>query len=92
MDGRINGLYQIPNIAEYEDVCLQTLREQCMVLEEQLREIMEKQPDRDRQIVESYLDRLDVLEFQSIKTALRWGIISPSYVKGTFRQSPTLRN
>ena len=73
MDQRLEGLYQIPNIADYEDTCLQTLRESCTILEHQLEELAEKLPEHDRQIMKAYLDIRDELEFQSVKTALRWG-------------------
>lgn len=73
MDQRLNSLYEIPNIANYEDVCLQTLRESCASLENQLWELSERLPEHDRQIIEAYLDIRDELEFQSVKTALRWG-------------------
>ena len=72
-EDRCANFYQIPNIAEYEDVCLQTLRENCLMLEERLRDILEKLSDDDRQVMESYLDLRNELEFQSLKTALRWG-------------------
>lgn len=73
MDQRLEGLYHIPNIADYEDVCLQTLRENCVVLEAQLVELSERLSEQDRQIIEAYLEVRDELEFQSVKTALRWG-------------------
>ena len=73
MDQRLEDLYHIPNIADYEDTCLQTLRENCEVLENQIRELADRLPEHDRQIVEAYLDVRDELEFQSVKTALRWG-------------------
>ncbi len=73
MDERISGLFHIPNIAEYEDVHLLTLREHCAVLEEQVYDILTRVSQHDRYILESYIDMRNELEFQSIKTALRWG-------------------
>ena len=73
MDPNLETLYQIPNIADYEETCLQTLRENCASLEYQLHELSERLPEHDRQIIEAYLDLRDELVFQSIKTALRWG-------------------
>lgn len=73
MDQRLEVLYEIPNIADYEDTCLQTLRESCASLENQLQELSEQLPEHDRQIIEAYLNIRDELEFQSVKTALRWG-------------------
>ena len=73
MDKRIQGIYSIPNISEYEDTSLQVLRENCTALEEKLRETAEKMTDVDRCTIEAYLDARDELEFQLIKTALRWG-------------------
>lgn len=73
MDPRLEALYQIPNIADYEDTCLQILRENCAFLEDQLQELSERLPEQDRQIIKAYLDMRDELEFHSVKTALRWG-------------------
>ena len=73
MEDRIIELYCIPNIEEYEDVHLMTLREHCIVLEEKLERIKDCMSYDDRQILESYIDMRNELEFQSIKTALRWG-------------------
>ena len=73
MDKRIQDIYSIPNVSEYEDTSLQVLRENCAALEEKLREITEKMTGADRCAVEAYLDARDELEFQLIKTALRWG-------------------
>ena len=73
MDERIQGIYSIPNISEYEDTSLQVLRENCVVLEVKLRDMAEKMSDADRCTIEAYLDARDELEFQMIKTALRWG-------------------
>ena len=70
---RIQGIYSIPNISEYEDTSLQVLRENCVVLEVKLRDMAEKMSDADRCTIEAYLDARDELEFQMIKTALRWG-------------------
>lgn len=73
MDQRLESLYELPNAADYEDVCLQALRERCITLEYQLRELSDSLPEHDRQIIEAYLDIRDELEFESVKTALRWG-------------------
>ena len=73
MDERIEDLYAIPNIAEYEDVHLLTLRENCGVLEERVNDIMMGLSDYDRHIIESYIDMRNELEFETVKTALRWG-------------------
>lgn len=73
MDQRLQDFYQIPDIAEYEDICIQTLRESCASLEDRLRELSDQLPEHDRQIIEAYLDIRDELEFQTVKTALRWG-------------------
>lgn len=73
MDQRLEALYEIPNIKDYEDICLQTLRESCASLESRLQELSERLPEHDRQIIEAYLNIRDELEFQSVKTALRWG-------------------
>ena len=77
MDHRLEALYHIPNITDYEDICLQTLREHCASLENRLQELSERLSEQDRQIIKAYLDIRDELEFQSVKTALRWekGII-----------------
>ena len=43
------------------------------MLEEELRNLAGKLPDYERQVIEAYVDIRDELEFESIKTALRWG-------------------
>ncbi len=73
MDERILDLYRLPNISEYEDVCLLSLRENCAVLEARLQEIIERLPEQDRRIIEAYLDMRNDLEVETVKTALRWG-------------------
>ncbi len=73
MDDRINDLYKLPNIAQYEDVHLLTLRENCAVLEEQVYDILSRMSDYDQIILKDYIDSRDELEFETVKTALRWG-------------------
>jgi hypothetical protein len=73
MDQRLEYLYQVPDISDFEDICLQTLRESSASLESQLRELIDRLPEHDRQIIEAYLDIRDELEFQTVKTALRYG-------------------
>ena len=60
-----------------QDVYLQELAEQCARLEERVRALAEKLSDNDRQLLEGYLDLRDELEYQSVKTALRFS----KYVK-----------
>ena len=73
MDQRLENLYRLPDLADYEDICLQTLRESCASLETRLLDLAERLSEYDRQTIEAYLDIRDELEFQSVKTALRWG-------------------
>lgn len=72
MEERIQDLYKLPNITDYEDIHLQTLYESCAVMEERLGAVKERMSDYDRYILESYIDLRNDLEFQSIQTALRW--------------------
>ena len=53
------------------------LAEECAHMEERVRELMINLPASDREVLESYLEIRDELEFQSVKTALRFG----KYVK-----------
>lgn len=73
MEDRLVDLYSVPNIEQYEDIHLMTLREHCLALESKLEDIKMRMDDKDRQALESYIDMRNELEFQSIKTALRWG-------------------
>ena len=73
MEDQILDLYQLPDIAEYEDVHLLTLSENCAVLEEQVYAIAKTLPERKRQIIEAYISARDDLEVETVKTALRWG-------------------
>ena len=73
MDERLLDLYRLPNIADYEDVHLLTLRENCAVLEDQVRDVLSRVSDHDRYILQAYIDMRNELEFETVKTALRWG-------------------
>lgn len=42
-------------------------------MEARVRGLIERLPATERELMESYLDMRDELEFQSIKTALRFG-------------------
>ena len=53
------------------------LAEECAHMEERVRAWMRKLPAAERELLESYLDIRDELEFQSVKTALRFS----KYVK-----------
>ena len=73
MDKRLIDLYAVPNIENYEDVHLMTLREHCLELESKLEDVKLRMNTDDRLLLDSYIDMRDELEFQSIKMALRWG-------------------
>ena len=73
MNHQISALYHLPDIAEYEDTHLLTLRENCDVLEEQLYSVLQRLPEPDRQTIEVYMDMRNELEFETVKAALRWG-------------------
>jgi hypothetical protein len=77
MDERLNDLYYAPRQYLPQDVYLQELAEQCARLEERVRALAEKLSENDRQLLEGYLDLRDELEYQSVKTALRFS----KYVK-----------
>ena len=73
MDDRIKELYRVPNIKEYENFHLETLGEQCAVLEERVLAIVQTLPDQKRQVIEEYIRTRDDLEVETVKVALRWG-------------------
>ena len=77
MDERLNDLYDAPGQYLPQDVYLQDLAEQCAHMEERVRALAEKLSDDDRELLECYLDLRDELEYQSVKTALRFS----KYVK-----------
>ena len=77
MDKRLIDLYQIPQSSLPQDIYLMDLAEECAHMEERVRALMVKLPARERELLESYLDIRDELEFQSVKTALRFS----KYVK-----------
>jgi len=74
---KLKDLYQIPERVLPQDLYLQDLAEQCAHLEERIRALAGKLPAEDRDVLENYLDVRDELEFQSVKTALRFS----KYVK-----------
>ena len=73
MEARIADLYQLPDITQYQDVDVLILRESCAVLEEKVQNIADCLSNHDRQIIEAYIDIRNELEFETVKTALRWG-------------------
>lgn len=73
MDDRIMDLYRLPDISEYEEVHLLTLRENCAILEAQLQDIVDCLPEHSRQILEAYMDMRNDLEVETVKAALRFG-------------------
>ncbi len=74
MNDPLLDFYQLPDIEKYENFHLQTLSEQCDILEEQLRAIIAPLPEKDRSVIEAYLDMRNDLEVETIRTALRWGM------------------
>ena len=73
MDDWMLDLFALADREYLGQVDLQELSEQCGYLELQIREMMENFPVSQRQILESYMDLRNELEFQSVKVALRIG-------------------
>lgn len=73
MDERIKDLYHLPDIGKYEDINLLTLSNECAVLEEGVFSIANALPEKERGIIEAYISARNDLEFETYKTALRWG-------------------
>ena len=69
MDDRLRGLTQIPR-KEAQGIYLQELREQCAILEEQLRQSVESCSSHIQMLLEGYIAARDELEFQSVRQAL----------------------
>ena len=73
MDDEILSFYRMSDIAKYEDIHLLSLRDNCAAMEDRLEAVKERMPEHDRQILECYLDIRNDLEYETFKTALRWG-------------------
>ena len=73
MNKTVRDLYNVPNINEYQDLNLLELSECCAALESQVLVIARSLPLKERQIIEVYISTRDDLEFETVKTALRWG-------------------
>lgn len=73
MKDDLMDLYKLPDIKEYQDLDLLTLRENCALLEEQVYEIASNLPDGKRQVIEAYISMRNDLEVETVKAALRWG-------------------
>lgn len=73
MEEKIKDLYLLPDIDRYEDIHLLTLSEQCAALEMRVLELSRTLPEPKRQVIEDYIRTRDDLEFETFKTALRWG-------------------
>ncbi len=72
MDAQIQDFYKLPTIADYEDLHLLTLSENCAVLEEQVYAIAKDLPAKKRQIIEAYISSRNDLEVETFKAALRF--------------------
>ena len=73
MEEKIKDLYRLPDIDKYEDIHLLTLSENCAMLEDQVRKLIQTLPEQNRLLIEDYIRTRDDLEFETFKTALRWG-------------------
>ena len=73
MKERLSDFYHGLGIEECEDCHLLTLREQVDALEYQILDFLDRMPDHDRYILETYIDLRNDLEVESIKAALRLG-------------------
>lgn len=71
MDDRLLDLYVLSDREHLAQIYLQELSERCGYLESQIREMMESLPTGQGQILESYMDLRNELEFQSVKIALK---------------------
>ena len=65
-------LYYAVDVEKFQDVHLQTMWEQCAALEDRVRTVLDKLAEEDRQVIEVYIDMRNDLEYESVKTALRW--------------------
>jgi len=72
VEERLNDLYDAPGQYLPQDVYLQDLAEQCAGLEARVRALAEQLSAEDRLLQESYIDRRDELEYQSVRAALRF--------------------
>ena len=73
MEEKIKDLYRLPDIDKYEDIHLLTLSENCAMLEDQVRKLIQTLPEQNRLLIEDYIRTRDDLELETFKTALRWG-------------------
>ena len=72
MNERLNDLYRIPDRVLPQEVHLLDLAEQCAQLEQRVRDVTERLSGDDRELLSSYLDMRDELEYQTVKLALRF--------------------
>ncbi len=77
MNERLYDIYRIPKQSSPQDLYLLDLAEQCAHLEIRVHKLMEGLTESDRETLKSYLDIRDELEYQSVKTALKFS----KYVK-----------
>ena len=77
MNERLVDLYRVPERSLPQDIYLMDLAEECAHIEERVRDLMTRLPVSDRELLESYLDIRNELEFQSVKIALQFS----KYVK-----------
>ena len=77
MNDQLKDLYRIPPQSLPQDIYLMDMAEECAHMEERVKEMMQRLSASDRELLKSYLDIRDELEFQSVKIALRFS----KYVK-----------
>lgn len=73
VNNQLEDFYKLPNIREYEDLCLQSLSEQCAAYEEKVYGMMSRLSQRDKEVLETYITLRNDLEAETFKVALRWG-------------------
>ncbi len=73
MNHRLQDLYDLPP----QELYLLELVEQCARLEARLIAASAEMSDKDRRLIESYIELKDELEFQSVKRALKFSRKKP---------------
>ncbi len=73
MNEMLEDFYRLPNIAKYENFCLQALSEQCNAYEEKVYALLPRLSQQDREVLETYILLRNDLEVETFKTALQWG-------------------
>ncbi len=77
MQNYLKDLCNAVDIDKVTDLNLLALAEQCAILEERVYDIADRLCATEQDIIRDYIDTRNNLECESLRAALRWGMLHP---------------